>query len=595
MEELVSVADFKLASGIKREGLAKITHKTLKINEINQLYSQLPKEDPKQFVDRLLEILGIQVEISKESLDNIPLSGGFISISNHPFGGLDGIILLKIMLDKRPDYLLMANKILSRITPLKDVLIPVNPFDQQEESNFGGLRKTIEMINQDLPVGFFPAGEVSVWHSDKRKVTDKPWNKSVVRIIQKSEKPVIPIYFEGGNSPLFYSLAMLHPLLQTAKLPSELTNKKNKVIKVVIGKPITKREVQSFSNTDKFSKYLRTRTYCLGASINHQKFYQFKWQKKAGETEPVETLLSPNELGKLVNSLPDNTLLFTSGKYQVYCEKASGLGLILDEIGKLREITFRNVGEGTGKSKDLDEFDLYYHHLFIWDKDAQQIVGAYRIGDGQMIQERYGKVGFYISTLFKWKDDFNSTLSQSMELGRSFVQPAYQKTPQSLFLLWKGILYFLLKNDHCRYLVGPVSISNDYSKLSKSLIIRYIQKNYFNQSAAKWIKARRKFRYRTKNADIAIDELDANDIEMLDKIIENVEPNHFKIPILLKKYIKQNAKFIGFNLDPSFNNCLDGLVLLDLREVDMETIYALSKEMNDDNILNRIQKIQEIS
>ncbi|MCB9189331.1 MAG: lysophospholipid acyltransferase family protein [Flavobacteriales bacterium] len=597
MEELVSIEDIKQATGIKREKIAKLTQKTLKLGAINEMYAQLPKSNPLEFIDSLLDLLGIHVEISEESLNNIPAEGGFISIANHPFGGLDGIILLKIMLAKRPDFKVMANKMLLKIDPLKEVIIPVNPFENQEDPNFSGLRKTIELINENIPVGFFPAGEVSSWHSDKRKITDKPWNKSLIRIIHKAEKPVLPIYFDGQNSPLFYSLAMLHPLLQTAKLPSELTNKKNKTIKVIIGKPIIKREQQAFTNVEKFSKYLRTRTYCLGASINHQKFYKLKFERKptsiSTNFEAIEPFLPQEKVAELVKQLPKSSLLFTSTKYHLYCACAEDMGLLIDEIGKLREYTFRAIGEGTGKSKDIDEFDLYYHHLFIWDADEQQIVGSYRIGDGRDISKQYGKHGFYVSTLFKWKEEFNDVLSQSVELGRSFIQPAYQKTPQSLFMLWKGILYFLLKNDHCRYLVGPVSISNDYSKISKSLIIKYIRRNYFNNFWAKNIKARRKFRYRMRNSDIEINDLDANDLDKLDKIIENVEPNHFKIPILLKKYLKQNAKFIGFNLDPAFNNCLDGLILLDLREVDVDTVYALSKEMNDENIIARIQNMQK--
>lgn len=597
MEELVSIEDIKQATGIKREKIAKLTQKTLKLGAINEMYAQLPKSNPIEFIDSLLDLLGIHLEISEESLNNIPAEGGFISIANHPFGGLDGIILLKIMLAKRPDFKVMANKILMKIDPLKEVIIPVNPFENVDETNFGGLRKSIELINDQVPIGFFPAGEVSSWHSDKRKVTDKTWNKSLIRIIHKAENPILPIYFDGQNSPLFYSLAMLHPLLQTAKLPSELTNKKNKTIKVIIGKPIIKREQQAFTNVEKFSKYLRTRTYCLGANINHQKFYKLRFDKKpvapTTSFEAIEPFLPKEKVAELVSQLPSSALLFSSTKYQLYCACAKDMGQLIDEIGKLREYTFRSVGEGTGKAKDMDEFDLYYHHLFIWDADEQQIVGSYRIGDGRDIFNQFGKHGFYVSTLFKWKDGFNEVLSQSVELGRSFIQPAYQKTPQSLFLLWKGILYFLLKNDHCRYLVGPVSISNDYSKISKSLIIKYIRKNYFNNFWSKNIKARRKFRYRMRNSDIEINDLDANDLDKLDKIIENVEPNHFKIPILLKKYLKQNAKFIGFNLDPAFNNCLDGLILLDLREVDVETVYALSKEMNDENIIARIQKIQE--
>lgn len=590
MEELVTLNEFKQASGIKKNKLAQFTFRAMKLNEVNKIYSNIPTQSPLEYVTALLNHLNIEIEVSEESLNNIPLEKGFITISNHPYGGIDGIILLYLILKKRPDYLLMANHILQKITPLKDVFIPVNSLgDLSDTSSFSGLRTAIKSLSNDNPVGFFPAGEVSTWSKDKRKVSDKPWSKSIIRIIEKAEKPIVPIYFEGGNSRLFYRLAALHPLLQTAKLPSEFTNKKDTKIKVIIGKPIKITEQKSFTKTEKFSKYLRTRTYCLGTDIEHKKFYQISLPKTNRENIPIAALEDSKIIAKKIAELRFSHLLFSSGKFDVFCAKAEQLGIILDEIGKLREITFRKVGEGTGMAKDMDEFDIYYHHMFIWDNENQAIVGAYRLGDGASILRQYGKHGFYISNLFRWKEPFDQIMQHSLELGRSFVQPEYQKKPQSLFLLWKGILFFLLKNNQYRYLIGPVSISGDYSSLSKFLIIKYIQTNYYDKENARYIKARKKFRYKNTDADVNIDDFGAEDIGRLENIIENIEPNQFKLPILIKKYLKQNAKFIGFNLDPAFNNCLDGLILLDLHNMDKTTLENLTKEITDIKVPERIE------
>jgi putative hemolysin len=578
MEELISVEAFKSASGIKQKHIANLTFKALKLDEINKIYASVPHQSPIEYVSQLLENLNIEVVVDEKSLNNIPLENGFATISNHPFGGIDGIVLLYLILKKRPDFHLMANHILQRITPLSEVLIPVNPMqDISDKSSLAGMRKAMKLLNENVPVGFFPAGEVSSWHSDKRKITDKPWSKTIVRMLKKAEKPIVPIYFEGLNSAFFYSLSAIHPLLQTAKLPSEFTNKKNKKIKVIIGKPIKVVEQKSFDKIDKFSKYLRTKTYALGLDLEHKKFYSnIKFPKRSGLKQEIEPLENPEIVNLEITRLEKNKLLFESGKFQVYCAKAEDLGIIMDEIGKLREITFRAVGEGTGLSKDLDEYDLYYHHMFIWDKENLQILGAYRLGDGNSILKSYQKTGFYIHSLFRWKKPFNDILSQSLELGRSFVQPAYLKHPQSLFLLWKGILFYLMSNKSYRYLVGPVSISNEYSNVSKSLIVKYLKANYYDNTNAKHIKSRKKFRYTINNPDVNIDDFDVNDLSKLDSIVEGIEPNHFKLPVLIKKYLKQNAKFIGFNLDPAFNNCLDGLIILDLNDMNQETFDALN-------------------
>ncbi len=250
----------------------------------------------------------------------------------------------------------------------------------------------------------------------------------------------------------------------------------------------------------------------------------------------------------------------------------------------MREVTFRAVGEGTNKSIDLDEYDLYYDHLILWDREAQRIAGAYRIGNGTDIIARYGSKGLYTSSLFRMSVKMKPILSQCVELGRSFIVQDYQKHRLSLFLLWKGILFHLLANPRFRYIIGPVSISNSYQEVSKELIIQFIERNYFDRELAKFVEPKNAFRPKLKNIDTdALLEASSSDIKKMDKIIADIEPSSFTMPVLLKKYLQQNAKILAFNADPKFNNALDGLMLLDLQNLPADTVETLKREMVENN------------
>jgi len=268
--------------------------------------------------------------------------------------------------------------------------------------------------------------------------------------------------------------------------------------------------------------------------------------------------------------------------------------VVLSELGRLREITFREVGEGTNRSTDIDEFDLYYQQLIIWDNDQSKIVGGYRIGMGVDIMEQFGVRGFYTHSLFKMGNGFKSTLKQSLELGRSFIVSEYQKKPLPLFLLWKGILFFLLKNPQYRYLIGPVSISNTYSEKSKELIIRHIMANYYDYNKAALVKPRKRFKVKTDDPHLndAMMHLTPQ-LSSLDKFIGDVDQYNNGLPVLLKKYLGLNAKIIAFNVDPKFNNCVDGMLVLDIFDIPRSTIDSLSKEFNDMSLLNRFYTHRE--
>lgn len=589
---LIETSDLlKASDGLNRFGgslVARMVMYIMRLNKINKLYSDVYDEDPNAFLDRLIEALGVTIEINEEDFQKIPADGAFITISNHPFGGLDGIILIKLLSKVRPDYKVMANFLLKKIVPIKDYFLGVNPFENRKSiSSTGGIKEALRHLSEGKPLGLFPAGEVSAYQADSNNVEDKEWGPSVLKLIKKANVPVIPIYFKGSNSLLFHMLGLIHPMLRTVKLPSELLNKKNRIIKLRIGNPITVETQNSFTDIVQYGKFLRAKTYLLGSSLEVKDFF-LKSPKAEPKAEPIAVAAEVPVLKKEIQDIAEDYLLFNMKNYSVYCAPSIKVPNILNEIGRLREVTFRAVGEGTNRSIDLDEFDLYYFHLFIWDNDADKIVGAYRVGKGKEIIDRYGIKGFYINTLFKIKKAMLPVLYESIELGRSFIVEDYQRRPLPLFLLWKGILYFLIKNPEYRYLIGPVTISGKYTDVSKELIMKFIIRNHYNNELARYISPRCKYRVETKDPDVDV-MLDAsqNNITVLDKMIGDIEPSSDKLPILLKKYISLNARIVGFNIDPKFNMCLDGLLILDLFDVPMNTIESLSKEINDDTILSR--------
>lgn len=588
MEQLIAKQDFQQFLQTENKTLAPFSSflmQFLKLNKMNEVYSAAFDKNHDDFIENILKSLNISIQISAKDLEKIPLTGSFITISNHPFGGIDGLILLHILLKKRPDYKIIANFLLKKIEPLSPYILPVNPFEERTENSLSGLKTTFQTLINGNPIGIFPAGEVSSIQP-KQGIADKPWNVGAIKLIQKAQVPVLPIYFEGNNSLAFHFLGLINPTWRTAKLPSEVFNKKNKVIKIKIGNLITVEDQNSCENTNELTNYLRSRTYAL-KYLNTVDLTKHYFSRQTVKKEIIASEKATHVLQKEIGELKKSDLLFENETFQLYCAEAKKIPNVLDEIARLREITFREVGEGTNKTIDIDKYDYYYHHLFMWDKKAQKLVGAYRIGKGAEILSKHGKKGFYVNSLFKLKKELIPTLNQSIELGRSFIIKEYQRQPQPLFLLWKGILYFLIKNPNYRYLIGPVSISNDFTCISKSLMIEFVKLNYFDSKIAKHIKPRKSYKVKVKEFNIQeLVNFTKHDINKLDKMICEFEPDKVRIPVLIKKYIKQNAKIVGFNVDPRFNNTLDGLIFLDLLEVPKLTIHQLAKEFNDESIID---------
>jgi putative hemolysin len=583
--KIITTEEFAKATKLdklKMPGLAALLMEVMKINQVNELFAQAQPNQGPDFVDAILKGCGVDIEFDERELKNIPKDGAFIAIANHPYGGIEGMVLLKILCMARPDSKIMANFLLKKIPNLADYFVAVNPFENiDHSSSISGLKTTLELLGNGTPIGIFPAGEVSTFKVDKQQVTDRMWHPVVGKIIAKAKVPVVPIYFHGNNGLLFNLLSMIHPALRTAKLPSELFNKQGHTIKLRIGKAINVEDIPDSNNPGKLLNFLRARTYALGTGLEEDKkiFNPRNLFKIRKEPEDIAPEIASSILEKEVEPLRENYRVWIEKNYEVFIVPTSSIPNIIREIGRLRELTFREIGEGTNKSVDLDEYDIYYNHLFIWDTDAKLIVGAYRIGLGDEIFYSYGKKGFYVAELFKIKEQFTPVLRKSLELGRSFIRKEYQQKPLPLFLLWKGILKYLIDNPRYRYLIGPVSISNSFSKFSKSLIVDYINRNHFDEELAQWVRPRKKFRVDFSSIDTDLLMAGEDSFKGLDNLISEVETRNMKVPVLLRQYISLNAKIICFNIDPKFADCLDGFLILDLQKVPQDILEKLGKNL----------------
>ncbi|QXP72176.1 lysophospholipid acyltransferase family protein [Polaribacter sp. R2A056_3_33] len=555
----------------------------LRISAINRIYAKNKNKKDLNFLNSILDDCDIKFEIPEEDLKRIPKEGPFITVSNHPLGGIDGVLLLKLLIEKRADYKIIANFLLHRVEPLKPFVMPVNPFESRKDakSSVAGIKNALLHLREGNPLGIFPAGEVSTYKDGKLNV-DKPWEEGAVRFIKKANVPVIPIYFHAKNSRLFYFLSKISDTLRTAKLPSEVISQGGKVIKVRIGKPISVKDQEEYKEISAYSEFIRKKTYMLANPF-----------EKAHKLISAQALKIPKKAAKKITPQRNTDLfikevdalrkgdgrLLESKNYEVFFASAKEIPNLLHEIGRLREVTFRAVGEGTNKEIDLDKFDKYYHHLLLWDREANCLAGAYRMGLGKDIYKKYGINGFYIQTLFRIEPELFQMMDNTIEMGRAFIIGEYQQKPMPLFLLWKGIVHVTLRYPEYKYLMGGVSISNQFSDFSKSLMIEFMKSHYYDPYIAQYIHPKKEYKVKLKDGDkdFVFDATKA-DMQKFDKIIDEIEPGALRIPVLIKKYVKQNARLVAFNVDPKFNNAVDGLMYIKVSDIPDSTVKPVMEE-----------------
>ncbi|RSK50958.1 lysophospholipid acyltransferase family protein [Hymenobacter rigui] len=563
------------AGRYKRPLLQPLWQWVAQLRELQHLYERHCHLSGREFVAQLLRDLHITIEYDAAELRRVPVQGAFIAVANHPCGMLDGLVLLHVLSEVRPEFVLVANELLAPLlTNLPEQLALVSTEKQDAGRNSGQVRQILRYLHNDVPVGLFPAGEVAHQFTPFRPPLDPAWNPTAGRLLEVARVPVLPVWLSGRNSVSFNVLGLLHPFLRTARLPAELLNKRGQTVQVRIGKLVPATELAAMPAPERLS-YLRARVYALDASLA-------AGARTGLPSLPPATLAPETQADALeadINALRPSRCLVRFQHWEVYVAKKAELPHVLPEIGRLRELTFRGAGEGTNQASDLDQYDDYYRHLFLYDRASRRIVGAYRIGRGRSIVRELGKRGFYLHSLFRMRKELVPLLRESLELGRSFVRAEYQKQPLPLGLLWAGIAEYIARHPEYRYLIGPVSISNRFSALSKEVMVTYLQQHFSDASLAALVRPRKQFRYRPLPgcSSAAVLQAGLHNLHDLNRLITELEPGGSGLPVLLRQYLRQNARIIGFNLDPGFNNTLDGFMVLDARELPARTHDLLTR------------------
>jgi putative hemolysin len=550
------------------DSLLAPVEEVLGLGELNRIYGRLVGIAPDEFCSFALRDLSFSAQFDGAKLDAIPRSGPLVIVANHPFGGIDGLAALDLISKVRPDVKLLANHLLRRIPQLGERCFFVDPFDRKDsrQRNIASMRAAARWVSDGNALIVFPAGEVAHATWSRWSVSDGTWKENIGRLILRAKAAVLPIFFDGRNSGLFHAAGLVNAWLRTVMLPREMLAKRNGVTQVEIGSVIPPQRLASMASATDVMSYLRVRTFMLrGRSATAAQ----PAERVRSTGAPITAGPSVDAMLAEIEALPPNRILATQGKRMVVAALAPEIPQILDEIGRLREITFREVGEGTGRPRDLDRFDCYYTHLFVWDQERRGVVGAYRIGQVDEIVSEFGVEGLYTHTLFRYRSELIDQIGPSLELGRSFVIPDCQRSYWPLLLLWRGIGRYLSERPRYRHLFGPVSISDEYQSMSKRILIAFLERSRCGAPLARLLAPRTPVpQQRSQDWSERQQSLVVDNLEEVDSLVRELESGQRGIPILVRQYLKLNAKVLGFNVDPDFGNAIDALVLIDLTKVD---------------------------
>lgn len=596
---LVSKQDLIDAAGLAKLGplkrpVASVLMSLTRINQLNKLYDKVKDKEGQDYFNSLLKDIGVRYVAFAEDVARIPATGPFIVVSNHPLGALDGIIMTKILSEVRPDFKIMGNFLLNKIKPMQPYVIAVNPFEEHKGAfnSFGGMREALKLIRDGGCFGVFPAGEVSNKNNEYREVLDREWELPILKLIQKANVPVVPMYFHAQNSRLFYLMSRIHANLQTAMLPAEMMRKRCDPIRIRIGRPILPKILKEYDTPEELGEFLRRKVHMMKSYFDKRKKItdslsipnisnKFQFKQTDNIVHNIISETGKEQLKADIEKLrkAPNKLLFCNGNYEVFFTTAEGTPYIMREIGRQRELTFREVGEGTNMPFDLDEYDRHYHHLILWDNSCDKLVGAYRMALGKEVMAKHGMNGFYICSLFNFDPEIQPFFRKVIEMGRAYIIKEYQQKPLPLFLLWRGIVHVCLRHKDHKFLMGGVSISNKFSDFSKTLMIEFMRSNYYDSVVAQYVHPKNEYKVRLKERDkLLFFEGIESDLNKFDKLIDDFEPE-MRMPVLIKKYIKQNARVISFNVDPNFNDAIDGLMYIRISDLPESTIKPVLEEM----------------
>lgn len=550
----------------KPRALAALTEKLLGLDPLAEIYDLRPPElNPEDFLRYSLDSLGVSIKVRNEqNLALIPREGPLLIVANHPLGALEGIALARILLGIRPDLQVLTNELLRRVPEVSQLFIGVDVLSADAASaNVKGIKQVHRHLRGGGAVLIFPAGKVSAIELRERRIQDRKWNRLAGQLVKRYECASVPIHVSGYNSAYFYLAGLIHPRLRTVLLPRELANKKGFTLELGVGKPILAQELRLIRKPRAITEYLRVSTEALAPRP------QAAPAQSDRQVEDICPVASDQEVSAAIDRLREFRLI-EHEEFDVYCAPYERLGIVMELIAVAREITFRAVGEGTGLTRDSDQFDPHYLHLFLWDKKVGRVAGAYRVGLVDEIVRDHGVKGLYSRSLYKYDKAFIQRLGAAIEMGRSFIHPDYQRRPDSLTLLWRGIGRVLLDRPQYHTLFGSVSISREYSDLARALIADTLLTNFKASEFVPLVKPLTPHRvaHRVWSQDILRELVN---IKMLGKLIGRCDPGK-AVPVLLRHYLSLKGRMVCFNIHADFNNSLEGLIIVDVRRTDPKTV-----------------------
>lgn len=554
--------------------LKKPLSRLLRLEDLNAMYAGLKEQGrgDEAFLDQCMELLGISANLPEDALSRIPAKGPLMVVANHPFGVVEGLVILKLLRQARPDTMVMANHLLGLVPELRQYLVGVDPFGtvSSARNNVAGIKHSLKYLKGGGAMIVFPAGEVASLKLSRRMVADPDWSPTVAGIARRSGASVLPVFFQGRNSSLFQTLGLVHPRLRTVLIPRENLRRMGTTVDISVGSPIPAAKLQSFEDDRRAVEYMRFRTYLLRKD-RRRAANEDRTPGRQGAAADARPLARPEDAAVCegeVLAIPRDRLLLRSGDFRVVEARGGEIPHLMREIGRLREKTFREVGEGTGNAVDIDAYDEYYSHLLLWNDAKRELVGAYRFVRTDEVLPARGPSGLYSCSLFRMRPQLLQAMQPSLELGRSFIRSEYQRSYQPLLLLWKGLAEVVARNPKYNRLFGCVSVSGDYQPASRELIVRFMQRHFRHEEFSPMVQARRPPRLtHVRRMDLSVSEDLFGDPQDVSTLVAEIERDK-SIPVLLKQYLKLGGKLLGFNMDPDFGDCMDGLIMVDLLDTD---------------------------
>ena len=561
--------------------LGPVINRAFAINDVNRVHEEVAMTaTPETFFSRTLEVLGCRYEVSDSDLERIPATGPLVVVSNHPLGGLDGIILGDLLRRRRTDVKLMANFLLKKIRFAEDHMIFVDPFAASKPAahNIAPLRESLKHLKAGGLLAVFPGNKVSHYQWHRGEIADPEWVPHIGALIRRTGASVVPVFIEGGNSRLFNIAGMIHPLLRTILLPREFLRKGRSgvPVRVQVGTAIPSTRLKRFASDEEMIRFLRVTTYFLGNRPKATAAYlSTALADKTKRAEPIGEPVPPDLIEADIKALPPEACLLRQGDSEVYMARHDQLPHVIREIGRGREISFRAAGGGTLKPLDLAPQDEYYEHLFLWNKKDRAVVGAYRIGRADEIIAKHGTQGLICTGLFHFKPAFVEKLNPGIELGRSYVLPEYQRSYSSLALLWGGIIAFAAREPRYNIFFGSVGVSQggEYSAASRTLIIDLLRSQFSDAKLSVEVQSQSPFEGVRLNG-ITPEEIGdlVQDVEDVSTLVTSLEPDGKGVPVLLKHYFRMNAKLLDFGVWKNHSNAVVAFIICDMATAEPKMI-----------------------